>query len=249
MHWEESGIVLSIHKHGETSGLLRVFTRDHGIHAGLLKGAFSKSRRGLAMPGNLLNLRWHGRLAEHLGNFQAEMERPIAALILSDAPRLALLTAITQLYIRALPEHDPHPELYEHLHSFLETLSLGRPSLQDDLIDYIQLEMQLLRDLGFGLDLQHCAATGSNENLCYVSPKSGRAVSREAGAPYQDKLLPLPAFLNTNKTPQKTGISAQEIIDGLSLTGYFLEHWMLSPHGSKLPDARHRLTALCMEAT
>ena len=211
MDWRDSGYVLSARRHGESALIAELLTAEHGRHAGLVRGGQSPRRRALLQPGNLVAAVWRGRLAEHLGTLECELLEPHAARLMDDPERLAALGAAVALLVAALPEREPHPDLYA---SFAA----------------------LLAALGFGLDLASCAATGTNRDLAYVSPRSGRAVSREAGRPYHDKLLPLPAFLWRDEPA-----AAGDIAAGLELTGYFLHHHVLAPHGGRLPDARERL--------
>ena len=181
------------------------------------------------------------RLSEHLGTFKTELLEANAALMMQDADRLSALTSACAIIELALPERHPYPRLHKVFQSFLATLK-DSDHWQET---YIWLEMEVLAETGFGLDLTTCAATGRTGELIYVSPKSGRAVSREAGEPYHDKLLKLPAFLRGEHTKNRLEIA--EILDGLRLTGYFLDHWLLAPHHRKLPAARVRLIDMMKE--
>ncbi|MDE3061385.1 MAG: DNA repair protein RecO, partial [Pseudomonadota bacterium] len=226
---------LSTRKHGENSAIARLFARGHGVFAGVIKGAHSKTNRGVIQPGNIVNAAWQARLAEHIGTFKCELLEAGAAHLMQDAMRLSALTSLCALIESSLPERHPYPKLYEAFKAFLATLK----SSDDWLEDYVKLELSLLAEAGFGLDLSRCAATGTTDDLVYVSPKSGRAVSSDAGEPYKEKLLALPAFfLPHNK---KNRAEPAEILAGMQLTGYFLDHWLLSPHHRKLPAARGRL--------
>ena len=232
MHWSDEGIVLSAKKHGETSAVIRLFTQKHGVYGGVIKGANSKSNRGIAQPGNIVTAGWNARLSEHLGMFRLEMKESIAAHLMSDAMKLAGLSSMCALIEAAMPERHPYPKLYRHFQAFLARVKDENEWLEE----YVKLELSILAESGFGLDLKHCAATGSTEELIYVSPKSGRAVSKKAGEPYKEKLLRLPEFLSSNAAAR-----GDDIRNGLTLTGYFLEHWLLAPHHRKLPAARARL--------
>lgn len=241
MHWTDTAIILSARKQGETSALLRVMTREHGMHAGIFKGAFSKSRRGVAMPGNLVEVQWTARLSEHLGNFQCELLEPVAALLMQEPHKLSALTAACAMLEATLPERDPHPEIFQLLVQFIHHLDQRGHRFETCVADYVMLELELLRLLGFGLDLSTCAATESEEDLIYVSPKSGRAVSRAAGEPYRDKLHALPEFMKENaKNIENLPPAAQELIDGLRVTGYFLESRVFAPRNHRIPIARER---------
>lgn len=240
VHWTDEAIILSAKKHGENSAVIRAFVSTHGVYAGVVKGANSKANRGVFQPGNVVSLNWNARLSEHMGTAKAELLSPTAAMVMQDAGKLAALSSACVLVEMALPERHPYTRLYKEFTAFLTTLpEAGWPHA------YVKLELALLAESGFGLDLSACAATGTTEDLVYVSPKSGRAVSREAGMPYKDKMLPLPAFLLKNS--KKYLAKGAEILDGLHLTGYFLYGWLLEPHGKKLPAARQRLLNLLKE--
>ena len=230
MEWVDDAIVLHVRPHGETSAVLEVLARGHGRHLGLVRGGRSRRLRPLLQTGNLLRVEWRARLAEQLGFFVAELGEPFAARALDDRLALAGLGTVTSL-ASLLPERDPHPALFDM--ALLMQRHLEEPELWPQLL--VRWELLLLSELGFGLDLQSCAATGTRDDLIYVSPKSGRAVSAEAGKPYAHQLLPLPAFLRT--AGAMAGSSAA-IADGLRLTGFFLARHVLEPRGLHLPDAR-----------
>ncbi|MDP6573469.1 MAG: DNA repair protein RecO [Rhodospirillales bacterium] len=233
MDWTHDGIVLSARKHGETSAIVTLLTRQKGRHAGLVRGGAGRRQRGVLQPGNLVHAHWRARLPEHLGTLTCELAHAHAAEILHDAPRLAALSAACAVTDAALPEREAHPAVFDGLAALLDALVGGSwPSV------YVKWELGMLGELGFGLDLSRCAATGSNDDLVYVSPKTGRAVSASAGEPYKDVLLPLPPFL----LDEGMEGGAAEISDGLGLTGYFLERHVFAAHGKALPAARRRLT-------
>jgi DNA repair protein RecO (recombination protein O) len=235
MQWSDEGIVLSVKPHGETAAIVDLWTRAHGRHMGLVYGGRSRRLRPVLQPGNHIDAEWKARLADQLGTKSVEMRRAFAAEAMDDAQALMALSSITSL-TRLLPERDPHPNLYEitlFVLGFLNDATVW-PAL------LVRWEMALLDDLGFGLDLSQCAATGSNDQLIYVSPKSGRAVSASAGEPYRDKLLALPQFL----TKQRSGaVTTQDVSLGFALTGYFIEKYLLLPRGETLPQSRARLVA------
>lgn len=233
MEWADRGIVLSARRHGETSAVVSVLTAAHGRHAGLVRGA--KRAGGTFEPGNLVSLRWRARLEDHLGNYAAELVHSCAAAILDDPLRLAALAAACALADSALPERESHEKVFQNLVSLLALLESGRD--EEWRAGFVRFELDLLRDLGFGIDLSRCAVTGTPDNLAFVSPKTGRAVSREAAAPYRDKLLPLPAFL----VAESPAASCEETLAGLALTGHFLEQHVYAPHNRALPAARARL--------
>ena len=233
MEWRDEGVVISVRTHGETSAVAEVFTRQHGRHLGLVHGGRSRRMRPVLQLGNQLDVEWRGRLAEHLGHFKLELRRGVAAVAMGSAVRLAALTSLCSL-LRLLAERDPHENLYE-----VTLFVLGY--LDDDKVWpalIVRWELALLDELGFGLDLNECAASGARDDLIYVSPKSGRAVSREAGAPYKDRLLALPAFLTKGAAED---VGSTDVAAGLALTAHFLETRVLRPREETLPEARTRL--------
>jgi DNA repair protein RecO (recombination protein O) len=240
IEWVDRGIVLSVRRHGEHDAIAHVLTEQHGRHAGVVKGGTGRKARGIYQPGNLLQVKWRARLDEHLGTFMGEVEQVYAAEAMLERRTLAALTALCATAEAVLPEREPHPLAYRQACHLLDTL--GQP---DWAADYVLWEMHLLNELGFGLDLSSCAATGEVDHLIYVSPKSGRAVSRDAGAPYRAQLLPLPAFLMSqgNHDPDSAELAA-----GFDLTGFFLERHIYAPHRQALPDARQRLRAMIAPA-
>ncbi len=231
MDWSDEGIVLSARPHGESAALLVLLTRAHGRHAGLVRGGQGRRMRGLLEPGNRVAAEWRARLAEHLGSYTLDPIASHAAGLLDDPARLNALTAAAAVCDKALPEREPHPAAYE---GFLALLA----ALEGDhwAEAYVVWELGLLSELGFGLDLSGCAGGGANDQLAYVSPKSGRAVSLAAGEPYKDRLLPLPGFL----VGRGAGGPA-EVAQGLRLTGHFLAHQVFGPQHQPLPPARERL--------
>src|SRR5437899_9771394 len=182
MEWRDTGFVLGARRHGESALIAELLTSEHGRHAGLVRGGQSPRRRALLQPGNLLAASWRGRLPEHLGTLEVELLRAHAGALLDDPDRLAALGAATALLSAALPEREPHGNLYRSFAGLLEALDSG-----DWPKAYIVWELELLAGLGFALDLTCCAATGATDDLAYVSPRTGRAVSCEAGQPYHDK--------------------------------------------------------------
>lgn len=233
MNWSDEGIVLSVRPHGETATVVELFTRAHGRHLGLVHGGRSRKARPVLQIGNHVAIAWKARLADHLGHMQLELIRGYAATAMEDAAALAGLTSLAAM-ARLLPERDPHPNLYEvtlFVLAYLDDASVW-PAL------LVRWELALLGELGFGLDLGECAATGANDGLIYVSPKSGRAVSASAGEPYRDRLLSLPSFLLPGR---KAALAPGDVEAGFALTGHFLETRVLTPRGEELPEARARM--------
>jgi len=233
----DNAIVLTVRKHAETSALVAVFTETHGVYKGAVRGAFSKNNRGLYQPGNHVAMHWSARLSDQMGSIKAEMIKPYSALIMPHAGALSLLSSACTLLATALPERHVYQNLYKALMHLLTHLTYAP---EECMAEYLRFELLLLAETGFGLDLTSCAATGTRKELVYVSPKSGRAVCAEAGKPYHDKMLPLPAFLLREKNEVPT---SEEIAQGLRLTSYFLEHWLFEALHRKLPPARTRLSS------
>src|SRR5260221_3187329 len=232
MDWRDDGFVLAARRHGESGLIVELLTLEHGRHAGLVRAGQSPRRRALLQPGNRVTASWRGRLPEHLGTFDCELVDAHAARFLDDPDRLAALSAASALLLAALPEREPHADVYAAFAGLLDAFD----SAPDWPQAYVLWECGLLAALGFGLDLRRCAVTGAPDDLTHVSPRTGRAVSRAAAAPYRDKLLPLPGFLWRDVPADRA-----EITTGLALTEYFLLHHMLLPHGRVLPEARVRL--------
>jgi len=231
VEWRDQAIVLGLRPHGESGAVVSVLTESHGRQAGMARGAHSVKQRGVLMQGNLVWASWRARLAEQLGTLRCELVDARAAQALDDPARLAALTAACGLTQIAAPERQPLPALFGALDALLKALAHPTwPSV------YVHWELALLRGLGYGLDLTCCAATGVNDGLAYVSPKSGRAVSLSAGEPYAGRLLPLPRFLVDGGEGDPA-----DVIGGLALTGYFLDRHVLSAHGLTFPPARDRL--------
>jgi len=231
MEWCEQAIVLGARRHGETSAIVEVLTRDHGRHAGLVRSGRSKRMRPVLQQGNIVEVTWRARLEEHLGNFVVEPLAHKAALVMDEPIKLAGLTTLTGL-CSLLPEREPHDVIYDAARLILA-------NIEDDEIWpalLVRWEAGLLDALGFGLDLSKCAATGQNDDLAYVSPKSSRAVSAGAGEPYKARLLALPGFLLGSGK-----ITTTDLVDGFALTGYFLHRHLSAPRGIELPDSRERL--------
>lgn len=240
MDWRDEGIFLSAKPLGEANAIAEIFTAEHGRHLGLVRGGRSRRVRPLLQPGNILAVTWRARLADHLGGYNVELIDARAARVLDDEAALSAIGSIAAL-TKLLPERDPHPELYRETLGVLAALEVPDawpPAL-------VRWELSLLQDLGFGLDLSECAATGSGTDLIYVSPKSGRAVSRDAGKPYCDRLLTLPRFLVEDDAPA----TPNDVLAGLMLTGHFLERDVLAPHGLALPASRTRLIDLLARQT
>ncbi len=232
MQWSDDGFVISTRKHGESAVIVTLLTREHGRHAGLVRGGAGRRQRGTLQIGNLVRANWRARLAEHLGNLTCELIGAHAAGLLDMKMPLLALGAATGLLEMSLPERAPHPEVFEKFAGLIE--ALAEPGWE---ARYVRWEVDLLADLGFGLDLGECAATGAHDGLAYVSPRTGRAVSAAAGEKYRDRLLTLPAFL----LDHEFAADAPQFLDGLTLTDHFFATHVFAPDGRKLPAARTRL--------
>jgi DNA repair protein RecO (recombination protein O) len=231
MEWRDEGLIIGVKKHGETSVILEAMTRAHGRHLGLVRGGRAKRMQPYLQAGNSALLVWRARLDEHLGTFAVEPTILRTARLLASAEALHAIGLITAL-LRLIAERDSHPALFE-------TAAL----IADNIDDFgsvpqllVRLEVAVLAEAGFGLDLAQCAATGAVADLAYVSPKSGRAVSQSAGEPYRGRLLPLPAFLRDE--PTALNPPPGEILDGFRLTEFFLMRDLFGPRGLPLPQAR-----------
>jgi DNA repair protein RecO (recombination protein O) len=239
MQWQDTGFVLAARRHGESALIIELLTQKHGRHAGLVRGGQSPRWRAMLQPGNEVAAVWRGRLDEHLGTIGCELLRAYAARFLDDPGRLAGLTSAAALVAAALPEREPQPEVFASFARLIEALD----SAIDWPAHYVTWEQDLLGALGFGLDLTRCAVSGATADLAYVSPRTGRAVSRTAGLPYSDKLLRLPEFLWRD-----VPIDEGQLALGLTLTGYFLAHHVFAPQGRALPAARLRLAERMRQA-
>ena len=230
MDWIDSAFVMHVRPHGETNAVLEAFTRLNGRHSGLVRGGRSRKIRPSLQTGNLLKLEWRARLADHLGFFTLELDRPYAARHLDDRLGLAAISSMVTL-CGLMPERDPHPALFDMAVLVLD--HLGEAALWPALM--VRWELRLLSELGFGLDLEQCAATGVRDDLIYVSPKSGGAVSAAAGERYKDKLLRLPAFL---RGAARVSATPEDVRDGFTLTEHFLERYLTEQRGLPLLPAR-----------
>jgi DNA repair protein RecO (recombination protein O) len=237
MEWTDEGIVLGVRRHGESSAIVELLTRAHGRHLGLVRGGAGKRMRPWLQPGNGVSAVWRARLDEHLGTYIIEGTQLRAANLLASSHAVYGITHLASL-VRLLPERDPHEDIYDMLERTLDDFEDAGGAA----VHLIRFELAMLAELGFGLDLSTCAASGVTSDLIYVSPKSGGAVSRSAGAPFHERLLRLPAFLRAGEedeaSPLERDYSEQDLRDGFALTGLFLLRHVLEPHGQSHSDAR-----------
>lgn len=236
IEWRDEGAVLSVRQHGETSAIVEVFTARHGRHAGVVRGGVSRKIAPALQPGSQISVTWKARLDQHLGSYTVEPLRSRAAAAMSGRLALAGLNAVTGLLLMVLPEREAQADLYARTTALLDLLG------QDDVwpLAYLQWEVALLSEMGFALDLGSCARTGATTDLIYVSPKTGRAVSREGAGEWADRMLPLPPVLLGQGDSADSDIAA-----AMATTGYFIEHRLIAPLSDRgLPEARKRLRAM-----
>jgi DNA repair protein RecO (recombination protein O) len=234
MEWTDDGIVLGVRRHGESSAIVELLTRGHGRHLGLVRGGAALRMRPLLQPGNGVRAVWRARLDEHLGTYAIEGTRLRAATLFASSHAVYGVTHLAAL-ARLLPERDPHEEIFERLLHTLDDFD----DASEAAVHLVRFELAMLGELGFGLDLENCAATGETDDLIYVSPKSGGAVSRTAGEAWSDRLLRLPPFLRkAEDRGEARAWSDQDLQDGFALTGLFLLRHVLEPRGQNHSDAR-----------
>jgi DNA repair protein RecO (recombination protein O) len=243
MDWDEPAIVLDARPYGEGDAIATVMTARHGAHRGLARGGAARGRTAMWQPGNLIQARWVGRLPEQLGSFSGELVHPAAALAMDDPLALAMLAATCAVAEGALPEREPHPRVFDGLLRLVAHLSQGEQMLGE----VVRWEMVVLAELGYGLDLTRCAVTGETAGLCFVSPKTGRAVTAAGAGVWISRLLRLPSFLVGGNEAGPV-----DWRDGLRLTGHFLERDAFGHHHRPLPLARRmlydRVAALAAES-
>lgn len=232
MEWRDQGIVLAARPHGETAVILELFTRDHGRHLGVVHGGTSRKKAPMLQPGNQLDATWRARLESHMGSFTVEPISGRAAAILSDPLRLAALSAACALCAFILPEREALPDFQARTEALCDAIVSGQGWLND----YVFWEMALLEIGGFRLDLSACAAGGGANDLAYVSPRTGRAVSRAGAGDWADRLLPLPGLMLGGPA------TLPDVLAALTVTGHFLENRLAPSLGDRpLPPARGRL--------
>ncbi|MBL4751426.1 MAG: DNA repair protein RecO [Amylibacter sp.] len=241
MEWQDTGTIISVRKHGENSTIVDVLTQTHGRHAGLVRGGAGRKLAPILQPGTQVDVEWRARLEDHLGTYNIE---PIQSrtTILSNRLALSAMGSVCALVNFSFPERMALPRLYAVTINLFDQMAAGGAWLSD----YALWEYTVLEELGYGLDLESCAATGVQQDLIYVSPKSGRAVSRQAGAKWADRMLPLPRFLRAQTATKE----AVEVLNALKTTGYFLERRLAPALGNRpLPDARARFLTVLHKAS
>lgn len=228
--WQDQGIVLLARPHGENGAVVSILTAHNGRRSGYVRGIHSQKMRGTLEQGSLVDARWQARTADSLGTFSLELSRGAAAHLLGEPLKLAALQSACALSDAAIPEREGGEGVFQGLKTLLEILD-------SDIWGeaYVMWEIALLRELGFPLTLDRCAGGGERADLAYVSPKTGRAVSRAAGEPYKERLLPLPGFLRPDARGEG---EKEEVLQGLQLTGCFLERWVFAHHTRGVPEFR-----------
>lgn len=234
MHVEAQAIVCAVRAHGEHGAIVRALTPIDGMLAGYVRGGRSRRLRPILVPGNLVRAEFRARTDEQLPALTVELTESRASM-LSEALPVAAIEWATALTATALPEAQPHPRLHSALDGMLAAV-VAAPAARGWATALVRYELLLLTELGFGLDLSACVANGGREDLAYVSPKSGGAVSRTVGADYRERLLPLPTFLTQGGAGEWV-----DIIDGFRLTGHFLERDLLLGRAADVLAARERL--------
>lgn len=231
--WSDQGIVLSARRHGEGGAVVALLTENNGRHMGYVHGAMSSKKRGFLQAGSQVKAHWSARISDSLGTFSLEPEAGLPDGVLDDSLKLAALLSACSLCDAALPEREGAGGLYHGFIALMEILQTEHWGAA-----YVMWEISLLRELGFHLELDKCAGGGDVETLCYVSPKTGRAVSKAQAAPYKEKLLVLPSFLRPEAMREEDAGSAEDIALGLKMTAYFLEHWAFIHHAKGIPEPR-----------
>lgn len=236
MQWNEEAIILSARKFGESGLLIEVFASTRGLYSGLVRGGQSKKHVSTFQPGNVIEATWRGRLEEQLGSFSAEVIDAVGSKVISEMLKLQSLISITSILRKTLPDRHSYPELYDCLREYLTRLTAPD---ENWLEQYVWMEIAILQYMGFGLDLSECAVTGKREGLKFISPRTGRAVTAEGAAGYQDRLFNLPKFL-VEASPEINS----EIAKALDITEYFINKNLFAPHERKIPAERGRLVEM-----
>ena len=235
--WQDEGIILSNKPYEELHSISSILTKKFGRHSGLVFAGQSSKKRSMLQPGSLVHAQWRARLLEQLGTFKLELSKNYSAVLIDTPIRLAALASICSLLEESLPEREPQGALWEATKAILEILSLSEDESQW-LPFFIKWELGLLQELGFALNLENCAVTGSSQQLAYVSPKTGRAISSQAAGIYADRLLVLPVFLGGCLE------TINEFAEGIKITGHFLQKHIFNTTEKKIPSPRQRLAYL-----
>ena len=234
MQWTSEAIVIKQHQFSDDKLLCHFFSATHGVYKGLL--TLNKKTRNQIQVGNIVHATWRARLEEHLGSYYCELLKPLSMAVIGNKLKLTSVLSLCSLLSSCLPNRVLEAKIYDDSISYLLSLR----DHKNWLTEYLKLELSLLQEMGYGLDLESCAATGLKDGLYYISPKTGKAITKEAGAPYHDKLFLLPKFLNN----EVEDMGYQDIVDGLKITGYFIDKELYKPHNRQIPSARIRFAEL-----
>jgi DNA repair protein RecO (recombination protein O) len=237
MRWESNGLILNFSKYNEKSYILEIFTEEHGKHKGIIRGLHSKNKRSIIEPGNEVFATWSGRLETHLGNYTVEPIKLWSSHVLQFKDKLSAISSICSLISLTMAERQPNPIIYFSSKKLIEIVASKR---EDWIREYVFWEMQLLSEIGYGLDLERCAVTSKSSDLVYVSPSSGRAVTNEGAGDFRNKLLPLPKFM----TDFKANYDNDDIYNALNLTEFFFKKRFFLPNNLNFPQSRNRLKEL-----
>ena len=237
MRWESNGLILNFFKYNEKSYILEIFTEEHGKHKGIIRGLHSKNKRSIIEPGNEVFATWSGRLETHLGNYNVEPIKLWSSHVLQFKDKLSAISSICSLISLTMAERQPNPIIYFSSKKLIEIVASKR---EDWIREYVFWEMQLLSEIGYGLDLERCAVTSKSSDLVYVSPSSGRAVTNEGAGDFRNKLLPLPKFM----TDFKANYDNDDIYNALNLTEFFFKKRFFLPNNLNFPQSRNRLKEL-----
>ena len=232
--WQDEGIILGNKPYAELHSVTTILTKSHGRHAGLVQAGQSSKKRSMLQLGSLVDAQWRARLDEQLGTFKLELSKNYSALMIDTPLRLSALSSMCSLLESSLPEREPQPTLWQATTALLQILSLSKDD-KEWLNFFVKWELGLLQELGFALKLDACGVTGSSNELAYVSPKSGSAISKPAAGVYADRLLVLPMSLGGHVKIDN------EPAAGIKITGHFLQKNIYNPINKQLPSARQRL--------
>lgn len=225
MKFNDNGIIISCRKYSENSLILKLFTQNHGIYRGFVNSQKSKKTQAIFQIGNLISFEWRSRTEDGLGQLcYLDLVKSYTPKIIFDKLKLSCCSSIFAILDNCFLEREEQNILFEKLQNFLQKISSSPDDKSEFLADYIKLELEILKTLGYGIDLSSCVVTDSVDNLVFVSPKSARAVSFDAGKDYENKLLKLPQFL----LAQNDNFDHSHLYDGLKLSGYFLEKFIFS---------------------
>jgi len=235
VEWQDQAIVLGQKSFGENKRIISLLTEQHGRVSGLIRQTKTSQLQGITQMGNRVHAHWKGRLEEHLGFLSLDLVESFTGRVMSSSAKLLALSSATFLTHTVFPERHPYPGVYEAFTQFLESL---KGAMWPE--TYVHFERSVLDEMGFALKLDACCVSGVVENLCYVSPKTGRAVSKASASPYEDRLLKLPAFLlNSDLSAKDFG----DLKDGFHLMSYFFQHPMTEASYKKLMGVRVQLLA------